>query len=160
MPTPQQIRAEVESGPLAAELAPLAAAGRDADVATALNRADLPGYVPARDLSAVLARRNLWGVVILAARFRLLPNGQTCPLNLFTLFCTCELAAHGTFSPPLRMEIAPLAAAADALVAAGLMTADDRAAVLADEVRISRAEQAWGYGVAVSADDVARALRG
>lgn len=160
MPTPQQLRAEVESGPTAAELAPLAAAGRDADVAAALNRADLPGYVPARDLAAVLARRNLWGVVILAARFRLLPNGQPCPLNLFTLFVTCELAGHGTFSPPLRMEIAPLAAAADALVAAGLMTADDRAAVLADEVRISRAEQAWGYGVAVSADDVARALRG
>lgn len=155
--TPAQLRTEITTGPLAAELAVAWAEGRDEEIAEVINRKNQLGYVPARPMVAELAKRNLWGLVLYGARHRLLPDGSACPYPLFVLFAACELAGFGTISPPIRMEIGPLTAGLSAMVGAGLISTDDRDAILDHEQKISRAEQVWGYGTTVSITDVGEA---
>lgn len=156
MPTAAQIAEEVAAGPLAAELAPLWAAGDDAGVAAALSRRDLPGYVPARAVVVALSRALRWGIVPLAVLHRKLPDGSDCPVDLYGLLATVQLAAYSTIDPPLRLEVGPLSVTLAAIPDA-LIPADTKAAILAAEVKLSRAEAAWGYGASVSAGLVGEA---
>ena len=152
--TPAELRTEITTGPLAAELAAAWAASRDSEVAGTLNRQDRPGYVPARSMVAELAKRNLWGLVMYGARHRMLPNGAACPFSLFTLFASCELAGFGTIDPPIRMEVGPLTAGLSAMISTGLISTADRDAILSYEVKISRAEELLGYEKTISAEEV------
>lgn len=138
-------------------------ASKDAECAELCNIKDQPGYVPARELSAIMARRNLWGLVMLATRFRKLPNDADCPIELFTLFVTCELAAYSTMTPPLMFEVGPLTAALTALRQYGMIDASDDEStpdtdeILAAEVKVSRIENDFGYGKEVTEQLVGRA---
>lgn len=160
-PTREQIRKLVESLPDAAEAV---ASGREGDAEKLLNDPTLPGWVPVRHAVTTLASAGKWGLVDLAVRHRLLPGpGGTlveCSLAVYSLFATLMLGAYGTIEPPIRLAIEPLVAAADSLVAAGLMTLEERAAVLAGEVKISAAESAFGYGVGVSWEQIVDAMKG
>lgn len=153
-----QLRTEIESGPLAAELAPLVLVRHNVEAAAILNRADQPGWVPARHVVATLASVGKWGIVELAVRHRLLSDGNACPSDLYMLFATVQLAAYGSLEPPLRMEIAPLTAGASTLVTRGILTSGERDAILAGEVKVSRAEHLWGYGVQITAEQIGAAI--
>lgn len=153
MPTNAQVLTEIQSGPLAGEIAPLwspVTDNTDAAVAAVLNRKDQPGYMPARQLIAYLAEHFLWGMVPLCHDHLKLPNGSDAPLEVYKLFAALHLAAYGTVNPPLRMAVGPLTAAMASLVKLNLITPDDQAAILAMEVKVSRAEQVWGYDTAIT----------
>lgn len=57
------LKAEIQSGPLAAELAPLIAAGRFHAAADVLNRKDYRGPVPLEELSSYCVTRGVTGAV-------------------------------------------------------------------------------------------------
>lgn len=153
MPTSAQLRAEILDGPLKTEIAPFwspVTDDTDTEVAKILNRKDLPGYVPARTLIAYLAEHLLWDMVPLCHDHLKLPNGSDAPLEVYKLFAALHLAAYGTVNPPLRMAVGPLTVAMTSLIRLNLITSDDRAAILAMEVKVSRAEQVWGYDTAIT----------
>jgi hypothetical protein len=148
--TLDQLKAELAADPTGVGYAALLAAGNDSAVAGLLNAKANAGYVPARHVVTTLVRRGSWGMVPYAVLHRLLPDGSTCPYAVYSLLAAVQLAAYAPIEPPIRFEVTPLTAGVDAMVSAGLLSADDRADILAGEVRTSRAEVLWGYGVAVS----------
>lgn len=150
--TPAELKAEIQSGPLAAELAPLWSTGNDSGVAAALNRKDRAGYVPARAvLAAILSDTTGFGADLLWLR----KYGTTIDGTLMTtakkrlvirLFSAIELSDYQLKFPP-----AELSAGCDVLGAPDAV----KAAILAAEVKVNRAEElGWG---GVSDFDVAKA---
>ena len=157
--TRAELLAELQTGPLRTELAPLLAAGRDADVASALNRRDQPGYVPSRLVGQVLLKSGGLTVFDYIWKFNLNPlvlPQVPPPLGVWQIasqvMWAVQLAARD-----YRLEVVPLTAAMAGAVAAGVATKADQTAILAGEVKLSRAEVAWGYGTGITAGDVAAA---
>jgi len=155
--TPADLKNEILTGPLAASLSAAWASGDDVTIASILNIVNRPGgYVESRILVSVMALRNLIGLVLMASRFQKLPDGSTCPFPLYTLFATVEVGIFGNINPPLMFEIPLLTPALQALVGAGLIQAADQAAILAEEIQVSRATQ---LGWTITIDDVAAARK-
>lgn len=153
MPTNAQLLAEIQSGLLAAEIAPLwspVTDNTDAAVAAILNRKDQPGYVQPRDLIVYLAETFKWGMVDYCTLLGKMPDGSAAPFQVYALFSILHLAAYGNVNPPLHLQIGPLKVALASLVAATLITQADSDAIAAMEIKISRAEQAWGYDTVIS----------
>lgn len=153
MPTNAQLLAEIQGGPLAAEIAPLwspATDNTDAAVAAILNRKDQPGYIQPRDVIVYLSETFKWGMVDYCTLLGKMPDGSAAPFQVYSLFSILHLTAYGTVNPPLHLAIAPLKTAMSALVAATLITQTDADAIAAKEIKISRAEVVWGYGTQIS----------
>lgn len=157
MPTNAQLLAEIQSGLLAAEIAPLwspVTDNTDAAVAAILNRKDQPGYVQPRDLIVYLAETFKWGMVDYCVELGKMPDGSTASFQVYSLFSILHLAAYGSVNPPLHLAIAPLNTAIAALVNAGLITSQDQMAIAAKEIKISRAQELWGYDLVISSRQI------
>lgn len=157
--TTAALAAELTNDPLGLGYAPLLVTADDAGVAAILNRKDRDGYVPSRECAGVLMARLKWGLVRWVVDSRTLPveGSPAAPLSLYTLFATVYDSFHGPQQPGIRLEKSALVAGCDALIEAELLTEDDKAAILADEVKISRAEELFGYGVVVTPEQVGAA---
>lgn len=160
--TPADLRAEILSGPLASELAPLWAAGDDAGVAAVLMRPDFAGYVPPVPLSKYLDTSGLRAALDLIRDHLLLPPADpsqaptvAAPFGLYALASRLLSSVAQGFRP----SVADVSAGADALVSVGVMTARQKADVLALAVPIGRAQVAWGYDAAVAPLDVETARK-
>ena len=153
--TDQEIRAEITQGPLAAVLAPLIAAGRDADVAAALNDATR-GEALARpmrvgDFANWLAGRGLLRKV---GDARTHANDVIASISLLL-----TLIIQGDPARMVDPRDAGIQGMFGAYIQAGIVTPTDMAAfVTACTGPAARAEVKWGDGVRVSADDVSRAM--
>jgi len=157
MPTNAQVLTEIQSGPLAGEIAPLwspVTDNTDAAVAAVLNRKDQPGYVQPRDVIVYLCETFKWGMVPYCFELGEMPDGSAAPFSVYALFSILHLAAYGNVDPPLHLQIGPLKIALASLVTATLIAQADSDAIAAMEVKISRAEQAWGYGTVISQTQV------
>ena len=148
------LKEEIQSGPLAAPLAPLVARGADNEIAAALN---LPRYTVARPIPRIALLK--WAVKHgLLAKLR---DAMPSAAGNATQRSAAEAALiliTGTFTDDVDITDASIAALFTALETAGIVSpaaAADRPAV---SKLISRAEQAFGANV--SDVDVARALRG
>lgn len=78
---------QIQNGPFSAEIQPLVASKRDADIAEILNLPRHPGYIPRRHLLLVLANNpDVYGLVRWISKFGTLPaelGGGAAPLALF-----------------------------------------------------------------------------
>lgn len=147
MPTPQELKAEMTTGPLAAVLSPLLAAGQDVEAAAVLNAPTLTQLAPMRVsvLAMFLAGRGKLRAVCEAKDNALLPAGVRDVS--FLLNKLMDGAADRDVDPTDPKHVGLV----DALVAASVLTAADKEAWLtACTVPASRAEVVWGAGVTVS----------
>lgn len=139
------LKVEIQSGPLAAELAPLIKSGDDWSVASTLNRRDRPGVrkVPVRDLYLYLLKRMRWRGIVAAA---------TDPQHPATdAAYTAQALATG---PQVEVDTRdPVSIGLiDALVMSALITAPQGEEIKAlSDVLVSRAEEI-GLGHVSSAD--------
>jgi hypothetical protein len=155
MPTPTELRAEIESGPLAAELATPWAAGNDTAVAAALNRQDRAGYVPARHVVASLSSDAdgfgasliwAWTHGALADGTALNPTQKVLLARLF----------FGADNPEYAIKYPPADLVTGCTVLGAPVALQE--AILAGEVKVSRAEElGWGD---VSATQIGEARNG
>lgn len=172
--TPEQIRAELEpTAPLYAELvalwhpAPLpevvpppflpTTQNYDTVVADVLNRKDRPGYIPAAHVNSVLARfPELDAVIHWAMRTGALPDGSSLASRfaLYALFCNLSRVDRSAALPePLRADVGRIRAGLEAFQSAAptLVPEGFGDALLAGEVRFSRAEELAGVGAVATA---------
>lgn len=157
MPSNAEVLNEILNGPLKDEIAPLwspVTDDTDAAVAAVLNRTDRAGYVPVRDVIVYLAETFKWGIVDYCVELGKMPDGSTASFQVYSLFSILHLAAYGSVNPPLHLAIAPLNTAMAALVNAGLITSQDQMAIAAKEIRISRAQELWGYDLVISSRQI------
>ncbi len=161
-PTDEELLDEILNGPGATELAPIwnpTDGNKDnTDVGTwaVLNRKNLPGYVLARDVAVYLALQLKWGIVDWAYLHKLMPDGTDASYQVFNICSTLHLAVYGTIQPPIHLQIDKLSFAMDYLVSLKQIDLNDKAAILAKEVKISLIESRFGYDVAVSIEQIAR----
>lgn len=173
MPTPAELKAELETGPLAAEIADAWANGRTGEVADALNRKDRSGYVPARWVSVSLARFPTLDALVhwcmtnatLPAEF----GGGACPFAMYALFRNLDRLDQSVGKGDLRADTPDISAALAQAAAANLVAdaqnpnrpipAGFGSYLLSGEVKISRAEELWGYGVGVSLETISEARK-
>lgn len=170
MPTPQELLAEIQSGPLAATLAPLVSAGNDAGVAIALNDPAGPaagtvrvGITPgtfSEFLSNSLVRfkladalRNTTLSATLVNTFAGLGSVPGTVGDWVEMVLGIERNPHLSVVDPTDAQ-----QAVSVLVGCGVCDSGDAAAFVAATTRAaSRAEVLWG--VRVTADDVSAALK-
>jgi hypothetical protein len=167
MPTPAELLGEIQSDPESLGYATLVATGSDQGVADLLNARTISGSRPVRagEVRKLAIDRGVYGKLELAAR-TVVP--QTDDEKLFLAVVLNVLALmkppptsgdepevyfvwQGQPYPPTELMLG-------ALQQGGILTLDDRAALegLA-ACLISRAEQLWGLGTAISGHDVAAA---
>lgn len=157
MPTPQQLKAEIEGGALASALAPHWTAGNDRTVAAMLNAVTTTRLAPMRVsvLAMFLAERGKLRAVCEAKDNALLPAGVRDVS--FLLNKLMDGAADRDVDPNHPKHVALL----DALVSASVLSAADKAAWLtACTVPASRAEVVFGAGFMVSEQMVGHARNG
>lgn len=151
--SPTDLKGEILTGPLAAELAQPWADGNDSTVAAVLNRADRTGYVPGRYILACLLQdaSGFGPSLIWAWKHGVMPDGTNPPtaskVLLAQLFTAAELSSYAFKTPP-----ADLSAGCDAMGAPAAL----KAALLAGEVKVSRAQE---LGWSVTPDDVGKARK-
>ena len=149
--TPAELKAEIQTGPLAAELAPYIASGNDTAIADALNRRDITanGHVSSHDIRQYLMLVDL----LLAIESSPAPAciAAKRALEVFPVFDLSNQMIFVKFSQVL-----------DGLVAESLIpdfTEVHKATILGlASTTVSRAEIVLGQPVSVT--DVAVALRG
>lgn len=153
--TPQQLLDEIQSGPLAAELA-VAWGESDSTVAQILNRKDRDGYIPARHIEVSLsAFPQVAGLIHWGLRTGEMPTpmgGGEIDFGLYCLFVTLRRVIDS--GRELRAEKAAIVAALEQvapLVTAGVIPEEFGPYLLSGEQQISRAEELWGYGFEVTA---------
>lgn len=160
--TPAQLKAEIESGPLAASLAASWAAGNDTETARLLNVRDRPGLVPLEELAAYCLAAGITGGVqaldslpigtVISAG----PPEVVMTLQLKGMLKTVMTLMVTDFRLTYADVLAPaFGAACDGLIALGIMTADDKAALLA--LSANRNSRASELGWSVSAGDIGEA---
>lgn len=159
---PVALKGEIESGPLAAELAPLVESGRHNAVADVLNRADRSGYVPRRHVVVTLCRwPQVDGLLRWVLRFGTMPAVAGGGPADFGLFCLCQrvsrIAANDVNVQLVLADLEEAGSQLDPLVQGGLVPAEFLAELAAGEVKVSRAAEA--FGGPVSTADVSDALR-
>lgn len=166
MPTPAALLAEIQSGPLAAALAPLVAAGNDRAVADALNAKTLAGYVPIAEVSAPCLKFGLTGKLefwMYVYAFKTAHGTAQAGETAMGVACSQALTL---LRDDYRLTGADVAdedfvAAMNAFKAAGWLT-DTQVGYLTSlgGGRASRAEVAFGWGTQISPADVSKATRG
>ena len=160
--TPAQLKSEIDSGPLAAELAALWPAGDDTGIARVLNRRDFRGPVPLNEFSALCLQLNLTGGVL--ALIEIPIGSDIAPGVPMTLALKGMLHQVITLvQTDYRLQMADVddpkfGPACDGLIALGVIDSAGKAALLAlGESRRGRAEVLWG--APVNESDVSRARR-
>lgn len=155
MPTALELKAEIQTGPLAAELAPFVAAGNDLQVAAILNRQDIAGKKRAAmtDLVNYLSDQGILANIADAALDTAATGHAAARKVVATLRLSTELGVTN-----INMERAGNQALIGNLVSAGLMTGAQANGVkaLADTL-LSRAETLWGRSI--SANEVSETRR-
>ena len=164
MPTPQQLRTEIESGPLAAELASHWSSGSDRDIAAILNDKRYAGYVPINELAAYCCTEGITGAILALDTIPIgtdLAPGVPMSLQIKGLLKTVLTLVQIDFRLQLADVTLPsFGAALDGLLSLGVLTSGQRAAIVAlGNNRQSRAEVAFGYGTTVSDSDVGNARK-
>ena len=140
--------------PLYAELSPLIAGGRDADVAASLNRRDRPGFVPRRHVAATLARfPAVLGLVRWVVDSRTLLDGSPVPFAIYCLFAAIWLVVES--DEGLNAGVADLEAGLSAMPPE-MAPPEFREAILAGEVKVSRAEELHGRDISANEIETAR----
>lgn len=153
-----QLRTEIETGPLAAELAPLVTAGDDVGIAAVFNRADIAATVPTMATDRLLMDKldALPANVIL---FKLTQastpaQGATVDAQVFAFMVGRALAR--LYGDGLDIGNANTLAQLDVLQTNGVLTADEVTAIKGlSASKISRAQQ---LGTPIDDLDVRRAL--
>lgn len=163
MPTPQQIRAELDADPLSLGYAPLVAVGNDTATAALLNAKAYRGPVPIGELSAACLALGLTGGVL--ALLEIPIGSDIAPGATMTLQTKGLLHQMLTLiQTDYRLESADVddpkfAPGCDALIALGVIDAAGKTALLAlGANRRSRADVLWG--AAVSATQIGEARNG
>lgn len=157
MPTPAELRAEIESGPLAEELAPLVAAGNDAGVAVALNARSRGETLP-RPMRLTLFTQFLMSRALLR-KIRDAEANTLLPATVRDVCYGLLLIVGSGSDREIDPTDVPTVGMIDALVAASVASAEDKSAWLAAcRMPASRAESRWGYGTSVTAEQVGVAL--
>lgn len=164
MPTPQQIRAELDADPLALGYAAPVAAGNDDATAAMINAKNYRGPVPIRELSASCLALGVTGGVLALVE---IPIGSEISPGVPMTMAT-KAALHKILTliqTDYRLETADcddpsFASGCDGLIALGVIGAGDKAALMAlGENRRSRAEVLWGDGATVTHGDIGRARK-
>ena len=126
------LKTEIQSGPLAAELAPLVAAGRFHAAADVLNRKDYRGPVPLEELSSYCVNNGITGKVLALNK---IPLGQTIEGVTMTLELSGLLETVVTIvQTDWRLTVAEMDGPAAAqlfggLAMAGIVTAQQQAEI-------------------------------
>jgi hypothetical protein len=159
--TASELRTEILSGPLAATLAAPWAAGDDAGVARLLSAKTFTGFIPASELRKLLVQINLMPKLDLIRTHLLMPSANGVVPSVAATFGLFVIASRLQYilDAGLRAEVAEMASGSDSLIAAGLMTEQNKTAVLALEQKISRIQVAFGVDSSVSAEAVAEARK-
>lgn len=144
------LRTELTTDPLSLGYAPLLAVANDWALADLLNAKQYRGPVPLRELSAYCVTAGILGACEAVA------TDPANPVELRGLCHTVLTLIRDDFRlETADVDTAAFGAAADALVAVGLLASGQKAAMLALAVnRASRAEVVLGYGTAVTPSDV------
>lgn len=141
---------ELTNGPLAAELAPLIADGKDGEVLAVLNRKDIPAKKPitSHSIRAFLFANKFWNPIKHGTS---LACEET--IDALTLFESFDIRVPVYYD---RLVEVLTGLVAEPLVPT--FTVDHKAAILAmGDTLISRAEQ---LGINPTIQDIAQALRG
>lgn len=160
-PSPQVLRAEIDSGPLAVTLAPFVAAGDDASIAAALNdrAGTAAGTIPYGVLWADLvpwAAANSTRTVIQAGADDATPDNAAKRAICLTVL---DYLGGGLNSRWLDLTKSSSMALLDAAVTLGIFTSAQRTEVVAmGTLPASRAEILWGYNVTITHQQVAAAF--
>lgn len=154
------LKAELTTDPAGLGYAPLITSGDDAGLVARLNAKAYRGYVPIVELAAYCAKAGITGAVLVALETPVGTDGMTSQFKgvLHTVLTLVQIDFRLTSAD---VDDPAFGASLDALAAATLVTADQKAAILAlGDGRRSRAESLWGDGTAVAADDVTGYGRG
>jgi len=159
MPTASEIRSELQADPAGLGYSAHVAARQDSQLAAMLNAKAFRGPVPIRELSSYCIRTGVIGAVEAVAYE---PTSETIPLALKALCHTVLTLIRDDYRlETVDVDDPGFGPACDGLVAAGLMTTQNKADIMAlADGRSSRAEVLWGAGVGVSVDQVSDALNG
>jgi hypothetical protein len=149
------LRSEILDDPAGLGFAPLVAAGNDAEIAVRLGAKNYRGPVPIEELSAYCTAEGITGAIEAVAYE---PTGAGITLQLKGLCRNMLTLVRDDYRlKTCDMDHPNFGAGCDGLIAAGLMTEAQKAAILAlAENRRGRAEVL--FGEVASADDVSRAL--
>jgi hypothetical protein len=142
---------ELQTGPLAAELAPFIASGDDGAIHAVLHRKDIAvnGTVAVNDFAIWAASTGL--------RAAIQDHAANAESPLRSIALTLLDLLQGNLAPALDFGNATNVALLSAWVTAGALTTQQRDELLALSAKsISRAEQA---GLTVTVTDIAQALR-
>lgn len=151
------LKTEIESGPLAEDLASAVKTGNDTAVAAALNLPRTPGL----RRGASLTERGILDLLGPVDGDAALSAIETAAGAGNSLLARVVRILRDYSGGGLDFGSASTQAQVDAMQSAGLLTAESAAAIKAYGTRLwSRGEIALGEGVVVSIEDVARALRG
>lgn len=120
---------------------------RDSDCASLLNVYDKPGAVHVRPLAAVITDRSLHGRLRLFRDQLKKPNGNAVeiPADLLVYSLVCDVLY--ILEQPglnLRIPVDRLTLGTMAMIAAGLISSNDRIAILAAETRFNLMQVQWG----------------
>jgi hypothetical protein len=154
----RSLASEIAADPSALGYAQHVAEGSDHLVASLLNESRFPGVRPVTiaEVEGLSIRRGVTPKLFMAA--------DSTPTNQAE--ATAKAVAKTALSlfgssrlQEIHVDDQQTSNLLDALVSAGVITADDRSAVIAlGSTTVSRAEQLFGIGASVTAEDVAMAL--
>ena len=150
------LKTEIQTGPLAAELAPFVASGSDAEIAKRLNRADIAHtkIVPLSDLVQYMSEQGLLANIADAAVNTADPAHAAARKVVATLRLSTELGVQ-----TINMQRTSNITLITGLVTAGLMTSPQATALRAlANILASRGTVLWGE--TVTHEQVGNALRG
>lgn len=135
MPTPAELRSEIETGPLAATLATSWAAGDDVETLRLLSVKRYPGPVPLDELSAYCLAASITGAVQALDEIRVgeeIMAGVPMTLPMKGLLKTVLTLVQTDFRlTTADVKLPAFAAAMDGLISLGAATAEDKAALIA-----------------------------
>lgn len=156
--TPAQLKTEIQTGPLAAALAPLVAAGNDVGVAALLNARTLRGLVPILEMARYCAK-GITGGVQAALETPIGTGGMTAQIK-GALHTVMNLVQQDFRMEACDVDDPVFGSVCDGvLIPFGIMTATDKTNILAlGANRQSRVE--FLFGQQVSMNDISLALRG
>lgn len=153
MPTPTELKTEIQTGPLAAELAPHVTAGDHIAIAGVLNRPDYGTIVYQRMVNFRTVMAEIDPVTGASILDKLEAAASTVSAIKWALYGIKSDTGIDVGHPATRAQI-------DALVAGGVLTSTEGAQLKSLAERMgSRAEALWGAGTVITHEQVAEALR-
>lgn len=150
------LKTEIQSGPLAAELASHVASGNTEAIASALNRQEIDAkrYVPRAEAKNYLHNQGVWVNLQNAA-----DGTDAKPALVRNLAKVLVSVLKDPDFPDVNPNNAQVGAVLDGLIAGALLTAAQKTGLLAlADIKTSRAEALWGAGTVIGWQQVSDAL--